>query len=666
MAADAYLSDCGPDRRRPLPQRRAAPSSCPPSPRGDSAPDLRSNLREPPRRGTLFVADVRPRVTERQLFELFGALGPVASVRICRARQSMSIREPSRRCGHAYVNYQSYADPSVVRRALEELNYREVGGGAIRVMRFVRDPALRRRLGKGLYVKYLAPGTGTKDLHHMFARFGPIFACRVPTDAAGKSLLHGFVQFESAADADRAVEQMDGAPLGGKRLFVTPTIVQRSGHGFTQLCVRNLDCGIDNTRLRSLFRPFGPVAAALVMRDEAWRSKSFGFVDFNSPADATRAIAGMHDRIVEGRRLSVAHARRSGQRNGMQKFRADLLARDGKHRDSSVYVRGLHEAIDDRRLLGMFSRFGTVVAHRVMRHRDGESRGFGFVCFAGRDQARAAVRGTHGATVRGQRLIALIAREHQRQRELHASAPRQPTGCATTSEAEDADSVACDSVGYDSDWSVLRGSRASSVASLPVRPASSATLNYFRPPAPVHVGPPKTATRDDSRRPGSHQIPPGLTPSSLPHNGKMPPGLGHEYFGGGGTPHMPPGLGNAPWNAPITGGNRDYALGPKAPGTGIGAPARAPRGAFVGDLSPRGVAAPPAVGAYKDVPYEELDDQHYLADIGESDFDRMSEDGSRRGWGRRPKSVAADDGSASAGWGGRAGRDPQGCGRAWC
>jgi len=62
-----------------------------------------------------------------------------------------------------------------------------------------------------------------------------------------------------------------------------------------------------NETLRTLFQPYGTVLNAYVAIDKVtYHSRGFGFVDFSSPQEAQRAIAGLDKLPLEGKFLSVS------------------------------------------------------------------------------------------------------------------------------------------------------------------------------------------------------------------------------------------------------------------------------------------------------------------------------------------------------------------------
>lgn len=80
-----------------------------------------------------------------------------------------------------------------------------------------------------------------------------------------------------------------------------------------KLYVGNLPYSTRDEELRQLFAEFGTVASARVIMDnQTGRSRGFGFVEFDDPAQAQAAIAAMNGREVGGRALAVNEARAQG------------------------------------------------------------------------------------------------------------------------------------------------------------------------------------------------------------------------------------------------------------------------------------------------------------------------------------------------------------------
>jgi cold-inducible RNA-binding protein len=84
-----------------------------------------------------------------------------------------------------------------------------------------------------------------------------------------------------------------------------------------KLYVGNLTYGTTDTDLQTLFGPFGTVQSAQVIMDrETGRSKGFGFVEMNTSEEAQAAIKGLHDKELDGRKLTVNEAKPREERVG--------------------------------------------------------------------------------------------------------------------------------------------------------------------------------------------------------------------------------------------------------------------------------------------------------------------------------------------------------------
>ncbi|KAK9055385.1 hypothetical protein SSX86_026468 [Deinandra increscens subsp. villosa] len=78
----------------------------------------------------------------------------------------------------------------------------------------------------------------------------------------------------------------------------------------SQLFVSRLSFYTTNKDLKRLFSPFGAITEArLVVDPRTQRPKGFGFVTFESDADAQSALRAMNGKIIDGRLIFVEVAK---------------------------------------------------------------------------------------------------------------------------------------------------------------------------------------------------------------------------------------------------------------------------------------------------------------------------------------------------------------------
>ena len=87
-------------------------------------------------------------------------------------------------------------------------------------------------MGNKLFVGGLSWGTDDDSLRIAFEQFGEVTDSKVITDReTGRSRGFGFVTFASEADAQSAIESMNGTELDGRRLNVNEAQDRRGGGG---------------------------------------------------------------------------------------------------------------------------------------------------------------------------------------------------------------------------------------------------------------------------------------------------------------------------------------------------------------------------------------------------------------------------------------------------
>ncbi len=82
-----------------------------------------------------------------------------------------------------------------------------------------------------------------------------------------------------------------------------------------KLYVGGLSYDTTEDQLREAFAKFGTVESAAVIKDRySDRSKGFGFVEMSSNSEAEEAIQGLSGTLLDGRQITVDHARERPQR----------------------------------------------------------------------------------------------------------------------------------------------------------------------------------------------------------------------------------------------------------------------------------------------------------------------------------------------------------------
>ena len=202
-------------------------------------------------------------------------------------------------------------------KAITALNGMEVDGREIRVT--VSEDKMEKTK---LYCGSLSFETTEESIRDLFSSYGKVFSIYLPEDKEyGGS--RGFAIVTMAADgATRAIDELDGAEVDGRRIRVNEAKPKGStpASTTTKIYIGNLDFDTTVETLRDTFSEYGEVKECTLPEDRDFGgSRGFGFVLMNSE-DAKVALAELDGIELDGRVIRVTEADgRKGGKNDSSK-----------------------------------------------------------------------------------------------------------------------------------------------------------------------------------------------------------------------------------------------------------------------------------------------------------------------------------------------------------
>lgn len=270
-------------------------------------------------------------MTNIDLKELFAPYGNVEEAKIVLDRMTKVSR------GYGFVKFST---PEEAEKAVGALNGKTIDTSSPEAKPIHVAVSKPPKVEVNLYVGNLLPNAKNEDLKAVFSRFGTVVECNIPYDrSTNASKGFGFVRVDSKTAANKAIAGLNGvameilsgtAPLTVKRAenngahggarpgrFVNPPRYQqpmintysRPPVTYDGVCVfaYNIPPNYDERRLSELFRKYGTVLGARVMRKPNRQSKGFGFVNMSTMEEANIAIENLNGRpIIPERPLQVS------------------------------------------------------------------------------------------------------------------------------------------------------------------------------------------------------------------------------------------------------------------------------------------------------------------------------------------------------------------------
>ncbi|XP_061827747.1 RNA-binding motif, single-stranded-interacting protein 1 isoform X2 [Nerophis lumbriciformis] len=142
----------------------------------------------------------------------------------------------------------------------------------------------------------------------------------------------------------------------------------------TNLYIRGLSPSTSDRDLAHLCQPYGKIVSTKAILDKATnKCKGYGFVDFDSPAAAQKAVTALKSSGVQAQ-----------------------MAKQQEQDPTNLYISNLPLSMDEQELENMLKHFGQVVSTRVLRDSSGASRGVGFARMESTEKCDAVISHFNG------------------------------------------------------------------------------------------------------------------------------------------------------------------------------------------------------------------------------------------------------------------------------
>ncbi|KAL1021868.1 hypothetical protein UPYG_G00019080 [Umbra pygmaea] len=146
----------------------------------------------------------------------------------------------------------------------------------------------------------------------------------------------------------------------------------------TNLYIRGLPPSTTDMELVKLCQPYGKIVSAKAILDKATnKCKGYGFVDFDSPAAALKAVHALKTSGIQAQ-----------------------MAKQQEQDPTNLYISNLPVSVDEQELEGLLRPFGQVISTRVLRDYSGTSRGVGFARMESKEMCSSVIAHFNGKFIK--------------------------------------------------------------------------------------------------------------------------------------------------------------------------------------------------------------------------------------------------------------------------
>ncbi|KAM9507097.1 RNA-binding motif, single-stranded-interacting protein 2-like [Salvelinus alpinus] len=146
----------------------------------------------------------------------------------------------------------------------------------------------------------------------------------------------------------------------------------------TNLYIRGLHPGTTDQDLVKLCQPYGKIMSTKAILDKTTnKCKGYGFVDFDSPSAAQKAVTALKAGGVQAQ-----------------------MAKQQEQDPTNLYISNLPVSMDEQELENILKPFSQVISTRILRDANGTSRGVGFARMESTEKCETIIQHFNGKYIK--------------------------------------------------------------------------------------------------------------------------------------------------------------------------------------------------------------------------------------------------------------------------
>ncbi|KAJ4911023.1 RNA-binding (RRM/RBD/RNP motifs) family protein [Raphanus sativus] len=364
----------------------------------------------------LFVANLSRQTETSDIIDFFKDVGQVVRVRLPQLARGKHV-------GYGFVEF---ASSNEAKMALEKKNRESLHNNKIildEAPDFVEEAAVPV---KTLFIASLSRhSTKISDIIDFFKDVGQVVRVRLDINERDKFLCCGYVEFASANQANKALQNKNGEYLHDRKII----LADRSGASFLPpkfeeedflqeeslpldsiqdvaameerpdetphsankdvLLIANLSPQTTKTEhIIRFFEDVGSVVSVRLIVDHECKHVGYGFVEFASSYQAEKALKELNGEYLHDHKILLMR--------GLDDETPHSLEEAATVRNKTLFVSGLSRRTKISEIINFFKDVGEVVHVRLIVDRWGNLQGKGFVEFASANLAMKALRKKNG------------------------------------------------------------------------------------------------------------------------------------------------------------------------------------------------------------------------------------------------------------------------------